>query len=414
MASQHHFQRQAQQFFDQHGLPGKKVENWKYTNLAALFSRQQLKPVTRTAKALKDKAVDNAIKLIFIDGRLDETASDLAQLPQGVTIHSLASYQKSHAKAIEKYHREHPIDYDYHRMAAMNHAQACDGLWLEIADNVHVAQPIQLIYQASAATSSDASTLPVASYLNMMTLGQQSQVTIIEDAQTQHDTAYLINSVTSIKCQAQAKLDYFMIQRKCQQLSHIANLQLWQHQDTDVYAFNAADGGAIGRFDIHSHLIETGAKCVLDGVFRLSGKSHTDSHILVEHLASHTTSDVCYKGLAYDQSHGVWNAKAIVHQGVKQADVQQSNKNLLLSKKASIDTKPELEIYANDLKCSHGATVGQLNENELFYLQSRGIPQPVAKSMLTDAFCREVTARIANDALKDWIENFENRLVEYQ
>lgn len=401
MMSLAEFKQHAQAQFDQMGLPTKKVENWKYTDLSRFLADINLQP---TAAAQKGKsapthAVKNAIKLVLIDGRLDVKASELDKLPQGVRIRSLSDQLKHDAKAVLQYFKQQAVDYSYHRMVALSHARLQDGVWLDIADNVQLSQPLHLIYQASG----DGAT-GIANYSHIIQLGQHSHAVMIEENQINTDKQHIINSVTSIRCGSGSRLHYYQNQPRLEQVSHIANLQLWQQRDSSVYAFNATQGARLGRFDIHTRLLETGANCVFDGVFQLGNDSHADSHILVEHLASHTRSDVCYKGLANDHAHGVFNAKAIVHPHVKQVDAKQSNKNLLLSKHAAIDTKPELEIYADDLKCAHGATVGQLDQAELFYLQSRGIPENEAKAILTQAFCKDVMLRIPDAALRAWFD----------
>ena len=406
MTSLNSFQSQAKTYFDKHGLLSfKKLESWKYTNPSKLFYGMELNSIHNRMPSQKSQSdypgmSINTIQLVFIDGYLDQTCSDLKAFPKGVKIHDMRDCIHNSPDVLMTYFEQHPIDYHDHPMVAMNHSNVAGGIWIEVDQDVVLERPVHIIYQSESSIDNG-----ITHYCNLITLRPNSQVTVIEDAQANPQQHQILNTVTSIECGEGAKLEYFTCQRKTTHLSYIANLQLWQQKDSDVYAFNTVHGGKVGRFDIHSRLLQPGAKCMLDGIFQLSGQSHTDNHILVEHLASSTVSDVCYKGLVSDQSHGVWNAKAIVHKGIKQINVQQSNKNLLLSKQAIIDTKPELEIYADDLKCSHGATVGQLDEQELFYLQSRGIPKQKAKAILTTAFCAQAIKRIPNKTLRDWVDS---------
>lgn len=359
-------QQQAQKHFEQHGLPSKRLEHWRYTSLKALLP--------------------NINWSISPDAIIE--APLMPQAPKGVTITPLANLLQKAPEKLTALLSQHPIDYHHHPMAALSHAQLHTGLWIEIDDNIVLDQPITL---------SNFAMHELTHHFHVIHLGKNSHATIIE--QTQHTDGTIkkpvINSMTNVICHSGARLQYYLKQPSSAAIAHIANLQLQQYQDTHVYAFNATQL-RMGRFDIHAHLLQPGATCCLNGIFNLANQYHVDHNILVEHTASHTSSDIDYKGLAKDRAHGIWNAHTIAHANTTQLSIRQNNQNLLLSRHATIDTNPILEIYTEDLTCAHGATVGQLDANALLYLESRGIQAIEAKRVLTEAFCADIFSRIPN------------------
>jgi Fe-S cluster assembly protein SufD len=245
-------------------------------------------------------------------------------------------------------------------------------------------------------------------------LAAHSQTSIIEDVQTHSKLHALVNSVTSFHLDQHAKVSFTSLQRNLTTVTQINSVYVWQAQDSLFSSFNLSLGHCINRQDITCYLKGPGAKCEMNGAYFLVNTEHADNHLEASHQSSYTESIQNYRGIFDHQSHGVFNGKVVVNPGLKQVSAQQTNHNLLLSNSAEIDTKPELEIYSDEVKCSHGATVGQLNEEALFYLMSRGIKYQQARAILLQAFIEEQLAQLS-PPFKDYaLSLFEEKLAHYE
>jgi Fe-S cluster assembly protein SufD len=273
--------------------------------------------------------------------------------------------------------------------SSLNTAFMQDGAVIIVPDNMTVEIPIHIIYltddQAGASASGPR---------NLIVLGKNARATVIETYSGPDDTEYFTNSVTEVSLEAGAALDHYKLQQEGQKGFHIGSLEVWQQRDSRFYSHSISLGGKLARNDINVKLQGPGAQVILNGLYLAGGTQHIDNHTRIDHLSPHTSSKENYRGVLSGRARGVFNGKVIVHKDAQKTDAHQSNANLLLSSEAEVDTKPELEIYADDVKCSHGATVGQLDENMLFYLQSRAIPEDLAHSLLTFAFAEDVISRI--------------------
>ncbi|MDO8953825.1 MAG: Fe-S cluster assembly protein SufD [Gammaproteobacteria bacterium] len=386
---------EAWQSFTKLGWPTRNWEQWKYTDLSRLLKHYQFKAIAKKPLKLpKFEACPHTYQAVMVDG---EYCSELSHLPGKIEIMSLREAWKQHSQDVIT-QLQHISFYD-HPMAILNQALMSDGIWIKVPANCSVDKPLHIVYMHSEYRE------PVAThYRNIIEMGAYSELTVIEDPQSQSRLHVLVNSVSQIYLGHDAKLDFIGIQRDFPLLSHIANQHIEQKHASLARLFNLALGGYLGRYDLQSFLLEAAAECEMNGIYMLTGSSHTDIHTRVDHLASHTNSSETYKGVFDQKSHGVFNGKVVVHPKIKGVDARQANHNLLLSNSAEIDTKPELEIYSDDVKCSHGATVGQLDEQALFYFQSRGIDLPQAKLMLTQAFVLELLASIKNTELKQYMQ----------
>ena len=239
---------------------------------------------------------------------------------------------------------------------------------------------------------------------NLVVMAEQSEATLIESYVGLDDADYFTNAVTEISLADNAILKHYKVQQESLNAYHIGSLNAWQGKNSQLESHSVSLGGALVRNDIHSQLDAEGANIVMNGLYMTSGRQHVDNHTRVDHLKPHTYSTENYRGVLNDRSRAVFNGKVVVHKQAQKIDAHQNNANLLLSDDAEIDTKPELEIYADDVKCSHGATVGQLDENMLFYLRSRAIDEETARSLLTYAFADEVISKIEFMPIRNRLE----------
>jgi Fe-S cluster assembly protein SufD len=377
---------QAWQFLKENGLPTRHDEKWKYTNLNKwiLNSQLTLTPVS-VRKKLNRKDVqpyftEGVLSLVFVDGQFENDLSDIAALPNGISIENV----------MESEVITHQNDYVKDHAKSLNDALFTSGVEINIAKGAVCASRIELLYISTENAEHHALCIQ-----NVMNLSENSelkisekQIVLFEDAPAYINIAYKVNLKEG------AKLNWLMSTTNQQAKALITNsIDVQQAANSEFEYFNFIAQGDLNRYDFDIQLNDRGAMARLDGIFMLKGKMHSDNHIMVTHNASYTTSDVCFKGVATDKSNGIFNAKALVTKGIHAIKALQSNKNLLLKKTAQINTKPELEIYSDDVICSHGATIGQLDATAIFYMESRGIPHAAAVQMLTEGFVLEILDR---------------------
>jgi len=393
--------RHAAAVFARTGLPGKGNESWKYTRLSAMtralgdawWSPVSPAPVDIAAvDAMMIKGLE-ADRLVFIDGHFHH---DLSTLPPGVRIVSLATLIKSNpelAGELFDIDEKAPL---FNGLVAANLALAEDGICICIPDGVRLDRPLHVMQLACH---------PGAIHLRHgISLGRNAEAVVIEHFSGIESGAGLTNVVTSIRLKAGARLSHYRLQMEgCGQF-HIGRTEVRQAGKSHYESCSVAMGAALSRSDIHVDLCEEGAECALYGLYRTGGDQHTDHHTRVDHRQPDCSSREVYRGILGGSSRAVFNGQVVVHDGADGTDARQANHNLLLSRAAEIDTKPELEIYADDVKCSHGATVGQLDDDAMFYLQSRGIDTPMARSMLTFAFADDVIRRMDLPAVRAMLE----------
>lgn len=309
----------------------------------------------------------DGIKLVFIDGNFVASESTLDCLPSEVDVQ-------------------------------INQPGLLSILTLSIAANYELTQPIHLQYRHTKNQIQSAAQ-------NTISVAANSKMTLIEEHVGEHAEHYAMKMQTRIDAAANAKIHYYKIQNQHASATHAAVTLIQQQQDSQVNAFFLAKGSATARDDLRVNLIERGAECRLAGLCALySEQQVVDHYIHVDHAASHTSSDMLFKGLIDKKSRAVFNGKVYVHPDTQQVTAQQASHNLLLSNTAEVDARPELEIYADDLKCAHGATIGQLDEEALFYLRSRGVSEADAKALLLNAFAEEVLSTIENPMIKRFMQ----------
>ncbi len=276
-----------------------------------------------------------------------------------------------------------------------------DGAYIYVPKNTVIDKPIQLLFIHSGKNNTS-----LNQPRNLVVLDELSQATIIETYVAIDDSAeYFTNAVTEILIAAQAKVEYFKIQQESKLAFHIGTTFTRLQRDSNFVAHSLALGGKLVRSDLSVSLADLGASCALNGLYLAQHKQHIDHHTVIDHMQPHGTSYEFYRGIIADQARAVFNGRVLVQKDAQQTDAHQENHNLLLSSDAEIDTKPQLEIYANEVKCAHGATVGQLDDEALFYLQSRGISQAKARNLLINAFAVSVFDKVNNELIKLHLQN---------
>jgi Fe-S cluster assembly protein SufD len=373
------------------GFPSTRDEAWKYSNLA-LLERRQYAPVS--APALADQAwiaqhdVCGGHLMVFINGQF---APALSRVPAGTHITSLAHALQHDAESLRSAITDARAPAD--GLAALNGAFFADGACIRLAPGTQVEAPIHLLFVAASADS-------VAHPLNLIVAGEGSRATVIEQHVGANDIAYWTNASTRIRLQTNAALHYIGVLQEGAKAHHTARIEVEQGASSAFTAHCIALGGQFARKDIAVRLAAEHSECTLNGLYVTNGREHVDFHTAIDHLVAHGTSREFFKGVLDGASRAVFNGKVIVHPDAQQTDAQQSNKNLLLSEDAEVDTKPQLEIFADDVKCSHGATIGQLDENQVFYLRARGLSEQAARNVLTYAFCEEIIAQLPIEPLR--------------
>jgi len=379
----------AQQAFNTRGFPTLRDEDWKYTDVRAIASRRFGSgvgvAVDAGLTAAMSFAAAGAHELLFLNGQfMPATGAAALQLPAGVLAMPISVADARRDDSLSA-HLGRYVDINKHGFLALNTARAGDGALIFIPDGVEVAIPISLLF-ASAAGPRPTGTCP----RNLIILGRNAAATVIECYTGADGGEYLTNAVTEVRLGAGARLEHYRLQQEGNRAYHMGNLSVVQDQDSQLVSHAFALGAVLARNEIDVRLAARGAQVSLNGLYVAGERQHLDNHTRIDHEQPHTTSAEHYRGVLTGRARAVFNGKVVVHKDAQKSDARQVNANLLLSDDAEVDTKPELEIYADDVKCSHGATIGRLDDNMLFYLRTRAIPEAVARSLLIYAFADEV------------------------
>lgn len=396
--------REAISRFVARGFPTPRDENWKYTRTTAIekygfsyaVASEFAVDMGRIDKLLQADAAMQ--RLVFINGRYFPALSCLDTLPAGIDVGSLNEVLHQRPDAIKGLLGT-IADLDRHPFAALNTAFADDGAYLALARNMEVEQPIHVVFITTTAHEGRVSHPRL-----LVKADDNSHAVLVERHISLDDTVYFSNVITEISLGNNAAIDYYRVQEESSKAFHIGGVHVQQDRDSRFVAYSATLGSALVRNDVDVQLVASGAQCELNGLYVASGRQHVDIHTRVDHFKPHGTSNEFYKGILDGRARSVFNGKVIVHSGAQKTDARQSNNNLLLSSDAEADTKPELEIYADDVKCSHGATVGQLDADAVFYLRSRGIDATTARNLLTSAFAQEIIDQIKVPALRTYLD----------
>ena len=372
--------------FSRAGFPTPRDEQWKYTNLRRLESREFTvsHPDAPYTSVIFKPA--NVYPLVFIDGYYRPELST-PPTSSAVKITSLLSLQQSDPQQFATF-----SDIKTHQsssMTALNTALMTDGIMIEAADNATLDQPIFLTFLWS-----DTELNLMAHPRIVIRTGKHAHLTVIQHYLDTGSTSHFNNSVTTVQLAAGSKLEHCLIQNENNHSFHVSQIHAELAQDSTLINHHFNFGAALARTDINALLKGPEAKAILNGLQFATGHQHHDTHLQVEHCVPHTQSHEDYRGIADQRGRIVFNGKVKVHEKAAKTDAQQSSRNLLLSSTAEIDAKPELEIYNDDVKCAHGATIGQLDANALFYLRSRGLDEQQARALLTHAFANHIITQV--------------------
>lgn len=384
--------------FARQGFPTQRDEDWKYTSLAAIAAaRYDLWPAACTdplAGLVSQRALASAHLLVFVNGRLHPGLSRPGDLPPGVRLNSLAYCLEEQPASVDP---SLLLGATAAALADLNLAFMADGAYLHLAADCHLAAPIQLLFIASQANLA-------IQQRNVLWAAAGSSACIIEQHVALGEGSYLTNALSNVVLEAGASVEHYLLQQESPAASHIATIDVRQQAKSSYSSASFAFGAGLARTGITVALQGEAARCSLDGLYLTAGRQHVDHHTCIDHRQAGGTSRQLYKGVLSGASRAVFNGRVVVHPDAQRSDAEQSNRNLLLSDKAEIDTKPQLEIWADDVKCSHAATVAQLDEEQVFYLRSRGIEQAKARTMLSRAFAREMVDRVACSPLQEALD----------
>ena len=401
----HELRRSAISKFSELQFPTTRDEEWKYTNISPLL-KHDFVPVQKSAEDydvevnhfLFDKMEHSLI--VFINGMYSSSLSKIKDLPKGVVVKSLSEAIKED-NPIVKRHLGQYADFKNHIFTSLSAAFVQDGAFIYIPDGKVVEDPIHILFL----TISDNQKILVQPR-NLFVAGKNSQFTIIEHfASTSEEDIYFTNSVTEIVTEENAFVDHLKVQEESKKAFHIGRMDVHQERNSNFVSHLISFGAAISRNDFNSRFNDEGGESMLNGLFLIEGTQLFDAHTLIDHAKPHCNSHEHYKGILMGSSRGVFNGKVIVRKNAQKTNAFQENNNIILSDDALVNTKPQLEIFADDVKCSHGATIGQLDNDAMFYLKTRGIGVDRAKAILIHAFASDVVRYIKVNAVREYIES---------
>ena len=399
----------AMDHFETLGFPAVTDEEWKYTNVAPI-ARADFSPVVAiggSAPVITGDQISQFTyaeardsRLVFVNGLLRSDLSSLSNAPDAVVAIGLdeALNNERFSEVVREY-LARVVEHQANGFTALNTAFAGNGAFVFIPKGVAVNSPLHLLFLSQA--PGPGAQANSAGFPRVLVVAEEnSSATIIESYAGLDDALYFTNAVVEVVLKDGARLTHYRVQDENARAFHITTTgaQLGRHSSFDTT--NIALGAKLSRHNVSVIMDHEGAECWVDGLYLVGDEQHTDTHSVIDHKQPHCTSHQLYKGILDGKSRAVFNGKVFVRHGAMGTDANQTNKNLLLSNDAHVDTKPQLEIFADDVKCAHGAAIGQLDEDELFYLTSRGIHMDLARNLLTYGFAEEVIAKIKIESIK--------------
>ena len=378
-------------------VPTTRDEDWRFTDMSPLtkLSFQPAQGLPEPAAAISEPWMlpEAAARLVFVDGVF---APQFSFNRAGITVENLAEGAVRHAALLQAQLGRHAA-FEHNAFAALNTAFLHDGALVVVPRGLALAAPVHLLFIATRKLG--------ASYPRCLVVAEAgSESTLVEDFVSLQDEAYFTNAVTEMVLADNASVQHFRVQREGAQAFHIANCAVSLARSSRYHAVSVGLGARISRLNLGVALAAEGAQCSIDGLALIGDKQLADTHSLIDHALPHCTSRQLHKCIVDDSAHAVFNGNIMVRAGAQRTDSAQSSRNLLLNAKARVDAKPQLEIFADDVKCAHGATVGQLDVDEVFYLKSRGLSETAARNLLTYAFGAEVIERISVATLRNRLE----------
>jgi Fe-S cluster assembly protein SufD len=388
-------------------FPTTHDEDWRFTNVSAIARTPfRLIPNGRFRLSQGDlepyRVAGVGHQLVFVNGRFVRELSLLGTLPDGVEAGSLAEQISAHPETIQSHLGRYP-DLGRNAFSALNTAFLEDGAYVHIRKGAVVEDPICLLF-----VSTGDGTPSMSHPRNLIVAEENSHATFVEDYVSLDDGAVFSNTVTVLAAGEHSVLSHYMIERENNRAFNVSTLRIQQGRSADIASHSVLLGGALVRNNVHPVLAGEGGECLINGLFIGTGDQHLDNYMLVEHASPRCASRQFYNGILDGHASGVFHGRIIVHPEAQKTDAKQTNRNLLLSDSAQINTKPQLEIYADDVKCTHGATIGQIETDALFYLRSRGIDEVSARKLLLAAFAAECLDRMKPGPVRRHVEGLIN------
>lgn len=380
-------------------LPNKRDEEWRFTDISPLtqlaFPPSQQQSKVQAIDLEQFYLPETTNRLVFVDGHYAAGLSTIADAPIQM-VGNLPAMMRSHASTIES-HLGHYAKIDDNVFSALNTAFLRDCAVIIVPKKTVIVEPIQLLFVATQEE--------VSSYPRCFVIAEQdSKLTLIEDHVSITSASYITNTVAEICLAANAHVQHIRIQRDSQQAYHLANCAVSLAHASQYQSVSVSLGSKISRYNLEVQLSDENSECTIDGLTLIAGQQLSDTHTCIDHIKPHCTSHQQHKCIVDETAHAVFNGKIMVRPQAQQTNSSQSSRNLLLSNTAKVDTKPQLEIFADDVKCAHGATVGQLDSEEIFYLESRGLSKESARKLLTYAFAADIIHRIPVASLQQQLE----------
>lgn len=384
------------------GIPTVKDEEWKYTNLSALSghrytlaAKSALSPAQR--KDVLARYCGKAdVNIVFVNGTLDKELSNFGRIPAGVEIITLRDALVNNAAAVQEIWAHYDPQKDL-AFVALNKALTQEGIYIHIKDKIIANQLIHILH-VTQADGEGIATFPHT----FIRSGKSSEASVLEThIGLSDENIYFADPLTDVLLEENATLHYAKAQKESLAAYHIGTTRVWQKRDSTFNGFSLVAGASITRNDLDIVINGEGAAAFLNGLYSVYKDQHVDNHTSVDHRVPNATSNQLYKGVLNGAARAVFNGKIFVRPIAQQTNSYQLNKNLVLGKECRVDTKPQLEIFADDVKCTHGATIGQLDEDEIFYLQARGVPRKIAAQLLTRGFVDDILNRLTRDSVRE-------------
>ncbi len=391
--------------FSELGFPTLRDEDWRFTNLA---------PITRSSFDIPENGLDQVspsdlapfqfedsqiAELVFVNGHYSEALSKTSTLPEGVIVMSLAEAIATEQGAVQD-HLGKYADYKDEAFTALNTAFILDGGFVFIPKGTVIESPIHFLYISTGGEKPS-----ITNPRNLIVAESNTQANVIEHYASLSDDVYLSNVVTEIVVGENSTIGHYLIELESKKAFNVSTLRVQQARSSNIKSHSVLLGGSLVRNNVHPVLAGEGCDSLINGLFMSSHRQHMDNYMKVEHASPHCDSRQLYNGVLDGRSRGVFHGRIIVHEDAQKTDAKQTNRNLLLSDNAQIDTKPQLEIYADDVKCTHGATIGQIDEDALFYLRTRGISEEASRDIIMNAFTNETLDSMTVETVKKYCAN---------
>jgi Fe-S cluster assembly protein SufD len=393
--------------FAELGFPTTKQEEWRFTSVAPIVETRFTHPASCIShpdlREIDRFLIGAGPRVVFVDGHHAPELSTAAGAPAGVRVTSLAAALRTEAGGqLARQHLARHARWQESSFTALNTAFLADGAFVHVPAGVVLEQPLEIVFVSTGGAGSDGPT--VTHPRSLMVVERGAQVAVVETYAGLTEGPYWTNAVSEIVVGDGARVEFYRVQRDGPRGFQVATTQSRQDRDSYLALHVVTLGAALARHDIATVLDGTGAELILNGLYLLGGAQHADHHTVIEHAQPHCASHEFFNGVLDGRAHGVFNGRIIVRPGAQRTDSKQTNNNLLLSTEARADSQPQLEIYADDVKCTHGSTVGPIDETALYYLRSRGLSPETARSLLTYGFAAEILGRMGRADVRNRLD----------